>query len=145
MVVLGLYYAIRPWTGRKALLLVASYAFYAAWNPPFVALLWVSTIVDWYAARALHRATEKPKRVAFAIVSLVVNLGLLGFFKYGGFFVENVSSMVGFYGVSFQAARPDIVLPWASPSTRSRPSPTRWTSIFGGVVRRSPSSTMRST
>lgn len=111
MVVLGLYYAIRPWTGRKALLLVASYAFYAAWNPPFVALLWVSTIVDWYAARALHRATEKPKRVAFAIVSLVVNLGLLGFFKYGGFFVENVSSMVGFYGVSFQAARPDIVLP----------------------------------
>ena len=44
------------WTTRKINLLIASYIFYAAWNPPFILLLWISTIVDWYAAQGLVRA-----------------------------------------------------------------------------------------
>ena len=42
------YLPIR-WTGKKVVLLLASYAFYSAWNPPFVILLWISTVIDWYA------------------------------------------------------------------------------------------------
>ena len=41
------------WNTRKINLLVASYLFYAAWNPPFVVLLWISTVVDWWAAKKL--------------------------------------------------------------------------------------------
>jgi alginate O-acetyltransferase complex protein AlgI len=111
IVVLGLYYSIRSWRAQKILLLAASYVFYAAWNPPFVVLLWISTAVDWFAARLLETTESRRKRVAYLTVSLVANLGLLGFFKYGGFFLDNFVSVVGFYGVSYQPAKPDIILP----------------------------------
>ena len=53
-IVLILYYLVPSWKLRKALLLAASYVFYAAWNPPFVVLLWFSTLVDWFAAQWIH-------------------------------------------------------------------------------------------
>ena len=49
-IVLSLHSMPLPWTVKKINLLVASYLFYAAWNPPFVMLLWISTVVDWFAA-----------------------------------------------------------------------------------------------
>ena len=106
-----LYYALRNWTAQKSLLLLASYVFYAAWNPPFVLLLWISTLIDWFAARAIGDTTHRGRRVVLLCLSLVANLGLLGFFKYGGFLMENFQNVVGFYGMSFQAAKPDIILP----------------------------------
>ena len=39
---------VASWRTRKCVLIVASYVFYAAWNPPFVVLLWLSTVVDWF-------------------------------------------------------------------------------------------------
>ena len=47
------------WTTKKINLLIASYIFYSAWNPPFVILLWISTVVDWYAAQGLVKS-ERP-------------------------------------------------------------------------------------
>ncbi len=40
-----------PWSVHKGLLLIMSYLFYAAWNPPFVVLLWISTVADWFFAK----------------------------------------------------------------------------------------------
>ena len=54
-VVLGVFSLRLPWKLRKSFLLLASYAFYAAWNPPFVLLLWISTVVDWLVAGRMHR------------------------------------------------------------------------------------------
>ena len=110
-ILLGLYYALRSWRFQKTLLLVASYAFYAAWNPPFVILLWVSTMIDWFAAKRMDGEDDRRRRVALLCVSLGANLGLLGFFKYGGFMLENFQNVVGFYGMTFEAAKPDIILP----------------------------------
>ena len=110
-VLLAAYYALGSWRAKKWLLLVASYAFYAAWNPPFVILLWVSTAIDWFAAGRLHTEERRGRRVALLCVSLAANLGLLGFFKYGGFLLENFQNVVGFYGMTFEAAKPDIILP----------------------------------
>jgi len=110
-VLLGLYYTFRSWSSRKLLLLLGSYIFYAAWNPPFVLLLWFSTIVDWLVANRLEVEDHRKKRIGLAIISLTANLGLLAFFKYGGFLLENFTSVVGFYGYSFQPAKPDIILP----------------------------------
>ena len=45
------------WRGQKVWLLLASYVFYAAWDPVFVVLLWGSTVVDWFVARAMTRTT----------------------------------------------------------------------------------------
>ncbi len=110
-VLLAAYYSLRSWRWQKVLLLLASYAFYAAWNPPFVILLWISTGIDWFAARRLDVEDRRGARIALLCVSLGANLGLLGFFKYGGFMLENFQNMVGFYGMNFEAAKPSIILP----------------------------------
>lgn len=110
-VLLVVYYGLRSWRWQKILLLVASYVFYAAWNPPFVILLWISTAIDWFAAGRLHAEERRGHRIALLWLSLGANLGLLGFFKYGGFVLENFQNVVGFYGMNYQAAKPDIILP----------------------------------
>ena len=66
--VLGLHSLPLPWTTKKINLLIASYIFYAAWNPPFVILLWISTVVDWYAARGLVEAKRQSARHAFIVI-----------------------------------------------------------------------------
>ena len=60
-IVLALHRLPLPWTAKKFNLLIASYVFYAAWNPPFILLLWVSTIVDWYIARGIYASRDKSR------------------------------------------------------------------------------------
>jgi D-alanyl-lipoteichoic acid acyltransferase DltB (MBOAT superfamily) len=110
-VVLGLYQLPRSWRARKLVLLGASYGFYAAWNPPFVALLAFSTAVDWWAARGIASGETVRRRRGFLLVSLTANLGLLSFFKYGGFLVENFTQLMATLGIAYRPAEPDIVLP----------------------------------
>jgi alginate O-acetyltransferase complex protein AlgI len=110
-IVLLLHSLPLPWRVKKLQLLAASYLFYAAWNPPFVALLCISTLVDWFVARALGRAEAPGRRRALVVASLVVNLGLLGFFKYAGFALESFVALARLLGVEFQPAKPDIFLP----------------------------------
>ena len=109
--VLGLYYATRSWTARKAVLLVSSYLFYAAWNPPFVLLIWISTIIDWYAARALAQQTDLTRKRLLLAVSVCSNLGLLSFFKYGNFFLDNFVATVAVLGIDYSPPELDIILP----------------------------------
>src|SRR6185312_282555 len=63
--VLALHSLPLRWTTRKINLLIASYIFYTAWNPPFVILLWISTVVDWYAAQGLVKAQRQSTRHAW--------------------------------------------------------------------------------
>lgn len=100
-----------PWTARKINLLLASYVFYAAWNPPFVALLWISTVVDWYAAQRLVHAESPVSRRTWMLLSVVVNLGMLGYFKYGTFLLNNFAAAMTALGFHYQPARMDIILP----------------------------------
>ena len=59
-IVMALHYApFFCWHQKKINLMIASYLFYAAWNPPFVILLWVSTVVDWWAAQWMVRAKQR--------------------------------------------------------------------------------------
>jgi alginate O-acetyltransferase complex protein AlgI len=111
LVVITLHYTIRSWKTQKTVLLFASYIFYAAWNPPFVILLWLSTVVDWYVANALENEEKVAQRRILLSVSLFVNLGLLGFFKYGEFLLENFIGALHLLGIDFQAAAPNIILP----------------------------------
>lgn len=110
-IVLALHSLPLPWVARKVNLLVASYVFYAAWNPPFVLLLWISTVVDWYAAQGLVRAERPSHRRAWMLLSVIANLGMLGYFKYGNFLLENFRAVATLVGIDYQPPAFDIVLP----------------------------------
>ena len=99
------------WKVKKINLLIASYIFYAAWNPPFVLLLWLATIVDYFVGRALYTQPNKYKRHLLLVVSLIGNLGMLCFFKYGAFLLENFTLLVNALGVNYHPAKPNIILP----------------------------------
>jgi alginate O-acetyltransferase complex protein AlgI len=111
VILLGLHYLPLPWKFKKINLLWASYLFYALWNPPFILLLWLSTVVDFYAAKLISEEENPIKRKLLLMVSLVLNLGMLSYFKYGGFLLENFNLLMSSIGVSYQAAQPDIILP----------------------------------
>jgi alginate O-acetyltransferase complex protein AlgI len=100
-----------PWKVKKINLLLASYIFYAAWNPPFILLLWLSTVVDYFVGRALYVQENKYKKNLLLVVSLIGNLGMLCFFKYGGFLLDNFVTLVNAVGLDFHPAKPDIILP----------------------------------
>ncbi|MDB9786991.1 MBOAT family protein [Bacteriovoracaceae bacterium] len=108
---LVIYYSITQWNARKWVLLIGSYLFYAAWNPPFVILLWLSTAVDWITAKNIYLTKNKNHKRLWLFLSLLVNLGLLGFFKYGNFALESLTNFLGILGVSVSWAQLDIILP----------------------------------
>lgn len=112
VIVLVLHNATKlPWKVKKINLLLASYIFYAVWNPPFIILLWISTLVDFVVGKKLFHEENKFKRKALLIVSLVINLGMLGFFKYGSFLLENFVLIMSSIGINYQPAAPSIILP----------------------------------
>ncbi|MFG0315890.1 MAG: MBOAT family O-acyltransferase [Planctomycetota bacterium JB042] len=88
-VVLPLYGLARGSGAKKALLVVASYVFYANWDVRYLGLLWLSTAVDFYAARSIAGTEDPGGRRRWLLVSLVTNLGVLGIFKYGNFVLGN--------------------------------------------------------
>lgn len=110
-IVLFMHHLPLSWKVKKLNLCLASYLFYAAWNPPFVILLWISTLVDWLAGQKIAAARRLGTRRFFLGLSLAINLGLLGYFKYGEFLLENFVAMLEFMGIHFRPAAPGIVLP----------------------------------
>ncbi len=100
-----------PWKVKKINLLLASYVFYAAWNPPFILLLWLSTVVDFFVGRALYTQENVRKKRLLLVISLIGNLGMLCFFKYGGFLLENFVTLMNAIGVDYHPAKPNIILP----------------------------------
>jgi D-alanyl-lipoteichoic acid acyltransferase DltB (MBOAT superfamily) len=111
VIVLALYYQSFSWNNRKIILLIASYLFYAAWNPPFVILLWISTLVDWFISKRIYKKKNRENRKWLLSISLIVNLGLLVYFKYSGFLLESFENLLAVFNIQFHAAIPDIILP----------------------------------
>lgn len=91
-IVAALFYSV-PFRFGKILLLLASYVFYMWWDPRFIVLILTSTIVDYYLGIFLETATGRRKKLLL-VVSLVVNLGILGFFKYYDFFAGSLAALL---------------------------------------------------
>jgi alginate O-acetyltransferase complex protein AlgI len=96
---------------REALLLVASYVFYSAWNPRYLALLAFSTLVDYFVAKAIARSEDPLTRKVLLVVSLCVSLLLLGTFKYYNFFSTEIASALSHLGIRVRPAHLDVLLP----------------------------------
>ncbi|MBW2022356.1 MAG: MBOAT family protein [Deltaproteobacteria bacterium] len=110
-IALLIYYLPFPWKGKKLFLLIASYVFYAAWKVPFLLLLWISTLTDWFIAARIHAARGRRKRKMLLVTSLLINLGLLGFFKYSNFFLQSLGSLAHLITPKFSPPLLDVVLP----------------------------------
>ena len=109
--VLLLHYLPIPWRFKKFNLLWASYLFYAAWNPPFIVLLWLSTVIDWYAAKVIGFSQSHMIRRLALCVSLGVNLGLLCFFKYGNFLLKNFVMVAHAIGLQYVPPEMSVIIP----------------------------------
>src|SRR3979411_90569 len=110
-VVVMLYWSIASWTLRKNLLVVASYIFYGAWNPPFDALLFSTTAMDFWLGRQIAKAKAGRSRRAWLVASVCMNLSMLGFFKYGNFLLQNFQWLLARIGIIYQPPHLDILLP----------------------------------
>ncbi len=111
IVILAVHYSGISWKLKKSNLLLGSYIFYAAWNPPFVLLLFLSTFVDWNIATKIHNAKTQIQGKHWLWLSLIFNLGLLSLFKYSGFLLENFQSLTRLLGWEFQSFDPGFILP----------------------------------
>lgn len=109
LVVLPLYYLLGH-KQQNVMLLVASYVFYGWWDWRFLLLLWLSTIVDFYIARAMDRR-EGPARRRLMVLSVGLNLVYLGFFKYCNFFVRSAADALAALGWHAELPVLQIALP----------------------------------
>jgi alginate O-acetyltransferase complex protein AlgI len=92
-------------------LLLSSLVFYGWHVPAYLLLLLASTTTDFFVGRRLHTATSDRHRKALLLVSVAVNLGLLGFFKYANFLVGALGDTLGWVGAAPDLPHLDLVLP----------------------------------
>lgn len=110
--VLGGYYAL-PWVfrrlhrsevflsrSRNLFLLLASYVFYGWWNPKFILLMLLVSVVNYTGGRVISYPKAGPRQKRAGVTAaVVVSLSLLGFFKYGMFFQTNINEVLSWFGV----------------------------------------------
>lgn len=97
-IVLTMYFLV-PKQFKNVLLLISSIFFYAWGAPKFIFVILGTTFVDYFFVRLLHNSETKFKRNLFLILSLSINLGLLFYFKYCNFFIENINVILAGVGV----------------------------------------------
>lgn len=96
---------------RNLLIVVASYLFYGWWDWRFLFLIALSTVIDYSIGLALGSEERPGKRKLLLWASLLANLGILGFFKYYNFFLDNFISAFSFFGSELNVRMLDIILP----------------------------------
>ena len=109
-VVLLVYPRLRH-RAQNVFLLAASYLFYGYWDWRFLGLLIVSTLTDFYVGRSLQTTEAPAARKRLLLVSVCVNLGLLGFFKYFNFFVESMGTIIADFGMEPHVPLLRVLLP----------------------------------
>jgi len=96
---------------QNILVVAASYLFYGWWDWRFLLLIALSTSVDYVVGLALHKQQSTIKRKVLLWLSISVNLGLLVFFKYYNFFIDNFITAFSLFGKSLELNSLNIVLP----------------------------------
>ncbi|MCV3273782.1 MBOAT family O-acyltransferase [Roseobacter sinensis] len=109
--VVAALYIMLPHRGQNRMLLVASYVFYGAWDWRFLSLILLSTVVDYLVGLAMAREPRDQRRRHLLGISLAVNLGMLGIFKYLGFFVDSFINLSNSLGIPADPVVLGIVLP----------------------------------
>jgi alginate O-acetyltransferase complex protein AlgI len=98
-------------TTQNILLLVASYFFYACWDWRFLFLLMFSTLLDYYTGLKMQDAETRSSKKFWFWLSIIINLGFLGAFKYYNFFVESFADGLSHLGLHVNPWTLNIILP----------------------------------
>ncbi|MFV0591238.1 MAG: MBOAT family O-acyltransferase [Draconibacterium sp.] len=98
-------------TRRNVFLLVISYFFYSCWDVRFLGLIVLSSLVDYTCGIQITQTDDRKRKKRFLWLSILVNLGILGFFKYFGFFAEELNLLVQQFGYKLHPFTLNIVLP----------------------------------
>ena len=109
-VVLPVFYLLPNKKSKNLFLLVASYFFYGYWDWRFCFLILISTLIDFFVGKSLVNKTGKQRKLLLG-VSLLANLGILGFFKYFNFFIDSFSNLSESFGWSVDFLHLNIILP----------------------------------
>ncbi len=96
---------------QNLLILTASYIFYGWWDWRFLSLIFFSSIVDYCVGLRLNKIDDKKKRKILLAISLLANLGLLGFFKYYNFFIHSLVDSFAVMGITLHKSSLNIILP----------------------------------
>lgn len=96
---------------RLLFLVAASYVFYAHWDYRFLPLIWGSSTIDWLLGRAIGRSQDPRRRKLWLVGTVILNLGVLGFFKYYNFGIDNARAMAESLGLHLPESTLRIALP----------------------------------
>mgnify|MGYP003606614404 FL=1 len=110
-IVFALYWTIKSKKQQNILLMLASYYFYACWDWRFLFLLAFSTFLDYYTGLKIENSEKKSSKKFWFWLSISVNLGFLGFFKYYNFFADSFADFVGGFGFHTSPWVLKIILP----------------------------------
>ena len=111
--IFGAYALVRRHEVQNALLLVASYYFYAAWDWRFLLLIWLITGVSFVAGRAVGQSHDPASRNRYLTIYIVFALLVLGYFKYFNFFIDSAQRLLATLGVATNPLYLNILLPAA--------------------------------
>jgi D-alanyl-lipoteichoic acid acyltransferase DltB (MBOAT superfamily) len=96
---------------QNTLIVVSSYVFYGWWDWRFLGLIFISTLEDYLVALKIHNTSDERKRKIWLLVSIIVNIGILGFFKYCNFFIDNFVAAFSLLGTKPNITSLNIILP----------------------------------
>ncbi len=96
---------------QNILLLIASYFFYASWDYRFLFLLVFSTLLDYYTGIKMHDAPNQRMRKFWFLLSICINLGFLGIFKYFNFFASSFADALSLLGIKTNFWTLNVILP----------------------------------
>jgi D-alanyl-lipoteichoic acid acyltransferase DltB (MBOAT superfamily) len=102
---------VLPHRPRNLFLLAASYFFYGCWDWRFLGLMLLSTVIDFYCSHQIHKSEGQVRRKRLLTVSVLANLGVLGFFKYFNFFADSARELAAAGGFVFSDFTFDVILP----------------------------------
>src|SRR3982751_1041269 len=105
-----LAYHLTPNNLKNACILVFSIVFYAWGGPKFIFVILGTTFLDFFLVNKMYEAKSARTKKQFLVVSLLMNLGLLFYFKYSNFFIENINGVLALAGVK-EISWLKIVLP----------------------------------
>ena len=103
--IVTIIYFLLPRKVRWMWLLVMSYYFYMNWHAEYALLMASSTLVTWVCGNFVSRVRDEGKRKAVLTVGIVINLGMLGYFKYTGFFLDLVQRACNLLHIAWTAPR----------------------------------------
>ena len=96
---------------QNLLLLVASYFFYGLWDWRFLILILISSLIDFYSGIEIEKSKTSNRKKFFLFFSIFWNLGILFTFKYFNFFVDELTSLLGYSNSEFSYNSLNIILP----------------------------------